>query len=144
MIETMIDDLGLEDFVTFAGYRSDVSACMKAMDLLVHPSLSESFGQVLVEAMNVEPLLSARRWEVCRKLFQTGKPGGWFQLETPVRSQMRYWTIRDQAVRERLGRAGQLSVRESFTVDRMVARHSDLYRCLLDRNSAGSNNHVGS
>ena len=82
---------------------------------------------------------------MCQKLFQTGKPGGWFQPgDSGAIANAVLELYRDQAVRERLGRAGQLSVRESFTVDRMVARHSDLYRCLLDRNSAGSNNHVGS
>ena len=42
---------GIADRCIFAGYRRDVLELMSLADLIVHPSLSESFGQVIVEAM---------------------------------------------------------------------------------------------
>lgn len=44
---------GLNRVIVFGGFRQDVAACMKAMDLLVHPSLSEAFCQVIIESMFV-------------------------------------------------------------------------------------------
>jgi len=50
---------GLKGKVIFAGFRKDVAACIKACELVVHPSLSEAFCQVLIETMSVgTPLIS--------------------------------------------------------------------------------------
>jgi glycosyltransferase involved in cell wall biosynthesis len=49
-LETFCDTLGLKGAVRFLGFRSDVPALYHAADLLVHPSLSEAFCQVLLEA----------------------------------------------------------------------------------------------
>jgi glycosyltransferase involved in cell wall biosynthesis len=53
-LEALVRDLGLGARVTFAGQRTheDVIRFMKASDLFVLPSLIESFGIVLVEAMS--------------------------------------------------------------------------------------------
>ena len=44
-------ELDLEEKVQFLGFRNDVSLLMKQSDLFVMPSLSESFGIILLEAM---------------------------------------------------------------------------------------------
>ncbi len=44
-------ELGVERNVVHAGFRRDIPAVMKAIDLLVLPSVVEGFGYVLVEAM---------------------------------------------------------------------------------------------
>jgi glycosyltransferase involved in cell wall biosynthesis len=46
-------DLGIADKVIFAGYQSDVSLYLSAMDLFLFPSLKEAMGIALVEAMAV-------------------------------------------------------------------------------------------
>jgi glycosyltransferase involved in cell wall biosynthesis len=45
--------LGLDERVVVAGHRRDVAAAMAAMDVFVHPALTDAFGQVLIEAMAV-------------------------------------------------------------------------------------------
>ena len=45
-------ELGIADRVRFLGHRSDVPALMRAVDVVVHPSIEpEPFGRTLVEAM---------------------------------------------------------------------------------------------
>ena len=44
-------ELGVEDRVVFAGYRSDVKAYYRAFDVSTVPSIEEGFGNVAVEAM---------------------------------------------------------------------------------------------
>lgn len=49
-IHYMVESLGLLDKVIFAGFQSDVSRYMQAMDLFVFPSEFEGLGLVLIEA----------------------------------------------------------------------------------------------
>ena len=51
-LEELNRDLGLEQVVTFAGFRRDVPRLLRGMDVLVHASTSpEPFGRVIIEGM---------------------------------------------------------------------------------------------
>ena len=51
-LKQMVLQRGLADRVRFLGHRSDVPKLMKAVDVMVHPSIDpEPFGRTLVEAM---------------------------------------------------------------------------------------------
>jgi glycosyltransferase involved in cell wall biosynthesis len=50
-LEVQAKELGVADRVIFAGYRSDVQACLAAMDLFVLSSRSEGLSVSLLEAM---------------------------------------------------------------------------------------------
>ncbi|MDE2377181.1 MAG: glycosyltransferase [Bradyrhizobium sp.] len=51
-LSQLVAKLGLDDRVRFLGHRSDVPKLMKAVDVMVHPSIDpEPFGRTLVEAM---------------------------------------------------------------------------------------------
>jgi len=51
-LKQMVRERGLADRVRFLGHRSDVPKLMKAVDVMVHPSIDpEPFGRTLVEAM---------------------------------------------------------------------------------------------
>jgi glycosyltransferase involved in cell wall biosynthesis len=51
-LKEMCSELGVADKVIFTGFRDDISAIMRSIDLLVHAStLPEPFGMVLIEAM---------------------------------------------------------------------------------------------
>ena len=49
-LETLIRNLRLESRVTLLGYRSDITGLISAADVIVHPSLAETFGYSLMEA----------------------------------------------------------------------------------------------
>ena len=49
--QSLMASLGLTDRVHFLGPRNDVEVLMNAADLLVHPTLEDSFGMVALEAM---------------------------------------------------------------------------------------------
>ena len=54
-------ELKLEDKVQFLGFRNDVPLLMKQSDLFVMPSLSEPFGNILLEAMATgTPIVTTR------------------------------------------------------------------------------------
>jgi len=51
VVARRVDDHGLNDIVTLAGYQSNVPLWMQAMDIVVHASDHEPFGIVVIEAM---------------------------------------------------------------------------------------------
>ena len=54
-------ELNLEEKVQFLGFRNDVPLLMKQSDLFVMPSLSEPFGNILLEAMATgTPIVTTR------------------------------------------------------------------------------------
>lgn len=56
----LAEELGVADCVHFAGHQSDPWAWMDAMDVVVHSSVAEPFGLVVVEAMALgKPLVAA-------------------------------------------------------------------------------------
>ena len=50
-LETLIEELGLEDKVMLLGYHEDVPTLISKADLVVISSHSEGFGRVLVETL---------------------------------------------------------------------------------------------
>ncbi len=47
----LAESLGLAENVVFTGWRKDASELMKAVDVIVHPTLQEAFPQLMIEAM---------------------------------------------------------------------------------------------
>ncbi len=59
IIETFIRDSGLSNFVTLIGFVEEPSSYISACDLLCLSSISEGFGNVLIEALSVgTPVIS--------------------------------------------------------------------------------------
>lgn len=50
-LHRLVDELGLQDHVTFAGEREDAPAVLRASDILLVPSWEEPFGRSVIEAM---------------------------------------------------------------------------------------------
>jgi glycosyltransferase involved in cell wall biosynthesis len=147
LIEGWVREFGLEDRVVFAGYRRDVSACMSAMDLFVHPSLSECLPQVLIEAMNVGTPVVATEVGGVPEIITDGETG----LLIPAKDVRAIVAAvlalyRDPGWREQLAGTGQRSARARFTADKMVGRHWEIYRRYLNqtgRKLKGEGTYVG-
>lgn len=134
---------GVEDRIIFAGFRKDVPACMRAFDLLVHPSLSESFGQVLVEAMAVGTPVVASSVGGVPEIVSDGETGLLVPaMDAGAIARAVLDLYRDADKRERLALAGQRSVRERFTDEQMVKGYLDCYRRYLEKSFKGQKNYV--
>lgn len=74
-LEQLVASLGLHDKVFFTGPRSDMAAVMKSFDILVHPSLAESFGMIYIEALALgKPVLSTKVG-IATDVIENGKNG---------------------------------------------------------------------
>lgn len=132
-IQNLISDLNIGDFVIFAGYRKDVPACMKAMDILVHPSLSESFGQVIVEAMSVGTPVIATSVGGVPEIVENGETGILVQPANPTELYSAITSLmRDPGLRSRFGLSGKESVLRKFNVELFIDKQWDCYQKLFN------------
>jgi len=99
---------GVDDMITFTGFRADIPEIMAAMDLFVFPSHAEAFGMVLIEAMAMgRPVVSTNCDGVLDIVVDgvTGlyvEPGRGDQLATAIAC-----LLDDPPLRERMGKAGR-------------------------------------
>lgn len=130
-----VKELGLESQVIFTGYRPDVPDCMAAMDVLVNPSTSESFCQVIIEAMGVGKAVVSTRLGVAEEAITDGQNGVLISPGDPdaiTRAVLRLYA--DPNLKYRIGEAGRRSVTDRFSVDNMVHDHVRCYSQLYEHN----------
>jgi glycosyltransferase involved in cell wall biosynthesis len=126
-VERAAREAGVAERTLFLGERSDVPACLRAMDVVVLPSLSESFSQVIVEALAAGRPLVATDVGGAREVIEDGDNA---LLVPPrdsgaIRDAVRRIAT-DAALRGRLEQRGRTSV-ERFPVAPMVEAHLALY-----------------
>lgn len=128
-IDAMVAEQRLEDRVIFAGYRRDVPACMRAMDVVVHPSLTEAFCQTVVEALAAGAPLVTTNVAAAPEVVTDGVTGLLVPPADPAAlaaAVMRLY--RDAAAARQMADEGRRSVVDRFTLDRMVAGQLETYR----------------
>ena len=118
----LVDELELKQHVRILPSRGDVPACIAAADMIIHPSLADSFSQLLIEAQGVGGLLIASEIAAAREQIIDGVTG---VIVPPCD-----FLAIGEAVRFLLGNPelamsmranGPSHVRESFTWQRMVS-----------------------
>jgi len=135
-------ELGVERNVVHAGFRRDIPAVMKAIDLLVLPSVVEGFGYVLVEAMAAAKPVVATDVSSIPEIVQHDETGilvdvhNADQLAAAVLSVLRA-PDRGRAMGER-GRSVML---EKFTLQRMIDRIEAAFLATRARKRGGIDSH---
>ena len=131
-LHSAIRDHDLSERVLLTGFRRDAPRYMASMDLAVHPSLSDSFPQALIEAMAVgTPVIATNVGGIPEIVSHnlTGvlvPPGDASPLARAILD-----LYRDPQRRQMLGKAGMKTVRQRFTLDAMITQQLRLYEALL-------------
>jgi glycosyltransferase involved in cell wall biosynthesis len=128
-IDAMAREHGLEGRVVAAGFRRDVAACLRAMDVVVHPSLSEAFCQAIIEALAAERPVVATNVGGVSEAIVDGEHGLLVPPADPgaIAAALRR-LYRDPALARRLAADGHRAATERFTVDGMIAAQIEVYR----------------
>jgi glycosyltransferase involved in cell wall biosynthesis len=123
--------LGIAGTVQFLGWRNDVAALMPGADVFCLPSLWESFGYVLLEAMAAGVPVVASAVEGIPEV--VGDHCGILvpPADPPRLTDALVEALRDSARRETMARAARQRVEREFTVGQMVSRFEDAYDSLL-------------
>jgi glycosyltransferase involved in cell wall biosynthesis len=127
--------LGLENHVTFTGFRSDVPALLSAFDAYVLTSRSEGFSLAVVEAMAAGLPVVATRCGGPEQIIDDGRTGLLVENGSPEAVADALEALRaDAPRREALASAARSAVRERFDIDATMARYEQLYvECLASR-----------
>jgi rhamnosyl/mannosyltransferase len=128
--------IGVADRVIFAGEVSDADllSYYHAADAYVIPanSRAEAFGIAILEAMaSGLPVISTEVGTATSWVNQHGVTGLVTPPHSPDAIAQAVRQLRDEVLRERMGKAGRARVLAEFTLQRMVERVEDVYRSLL-------------
>lgn len=135
-LDHLARDLGIHDRVVFAGRvdPSEVPACMRAMDVVVHTSIREGVARVIPQAYAVGVPVVALNLDGAPEVIEDGRtgfliePGSEASVAEAVGTLLRSSQLRhDMAVR------GREVVLQKFPVDVMVERIDEVYVALLAR-----------
>jgi glycosyltransferase involved in cell wall biosynthesis len=127
-LHALVGGLGIEDRVTFLGQRDDVAKLMRAVDVVVHPSVSpEPFALTLLEAMHAGTPVVATDTGGSSEALADGEagilvpPGDSDVLATTLRS-----VIANSSRRAELAFAARCRARRKYIVPRMCRDVSDI------------------
>jgi glycosyltransferase involved in cell wall biosynthesis len=137
-ISRVARELGIAERVVLAGFRRDVAACMQAIDVLVHPSLSDAFPQVILEAMAAARPVVATNIGGIPELVIDRKTGYLVQPANPPALARAILRLHENSeLRSTIGGAGHRRAREHFTIERMVDAHIAIYERVAAASSRG-------
>jgi glycosyltransferase involved in cell wall biosynthesis len=127
-------NLGVEDRISFTGYRRDIRRVMAAIDVLVLPSRNEPFGRVILEAMATGRPVIATDVGGPPEVVRGGETGLLIPADEPQRlAEALVHLIKDPELRTRMGSAGRQRVRECFDVRSTVSMVEKVYDELSGR-----------
>jgi glycosyltransferase involved in cell wall biosynthesis len=120
-LESLVSELGLEQHVRILPSRDDVPACIAAADMIIHPSLADSFSQLVIEAQAVGGLLLASDIAAAREQIIDGITGKIFSpRDSRAIVDAVMYQINNPNVSSAIRRNAPSHVRENFTWERMV------------------------
>ena len=124
--------LGLEDSMVFTGFRGDVSDILRATDILVQPTLSESFGMAIAEGLAAGLPVVASDVAGVPEIIVDGETGLLVQPRDPEAIASRVVALLERPeYAASIASRGRERVREMFSPGRCAEEHERVYRRAL-------------
>ena len=119
--------------IVFTGFRDDIDDIMKAVDILVLPSLWEGFGIVLIEAMAAAKPVITTTLSNMPEIVRHNTDGLLIPAddEEALYSAMKFFMDNPDR-KEEMGKTAQKKVRSYFTVARMVDETEKFFKEMLN------------
>lgn len=133
-LQTLAAELGIREFVTFAGNQSNVGLYLNAADIFVLPSETEGMSNALMEGMSAGLPCLATPVGATPNMLGHGKYG----MLVPV-GDVTAWAnaliklARDPALRAELGTAARQHILAEYDFSVIGARYASLYQDLIRR-----------
>jgi len=125
---------GVADIVHFLGYRDDVAAIFRAVDVYVNPTFAEGFGIAVVEAMLAGlPVVLARSGAHTELI--TDNETGWFHEPGNAKdlASRLAWLWNHPRERSGVGEAGRLDAQIRFSPEKYVRKIREIVDTTLSR-----------
>jgi len=131
-MEEYARDLGIQQQVIFTGWRRDLPRIYADLDLLVISSNNEGTPVSAIEAMASGCPVVATRVGGLPDVVQNGKTGYLVPAQHPhALAKAMVDLIRDSETAEQMSRAAQLSVKEKYSINRLISDTENLYEELI-------------
>ena len=132
-----IDERGLAQIVTLAGFRTDLRHLMSGFDLVVHPAEREGLGLALLEAAAAGVPVVACAAGGVPEVVENGVTGALVPVGDAAALRAAVGRLlAAPAERTRLGAAARVRAERRFGVAGMVAAHVSLYERVLGEHAA--------
>lgn len=132
-VRELSNELGLQNYVEWTGFRRDVPALVSRLTLLVHASRTgEPFGQVVVEAMMAgKPVVATNGGGIPEIVLneETGYLVPMGDADAMAAAIMR--VLQEPKKATAMGKRGQNRAQEHFSIDRTTHKISRVYDHLL-------------
>ncbi|WP_423141284.1 glycosyltransferase [Parablastomonas sp. CN1-191] len=132
-LRALTHELGIAAAVIFAGFRTDIPAVMRALDVFVLSSIYEGFGLVLLEAMEAAVPIVASGISAIPEIVVEGETGYLVPPRDPEALAAAMAKTLPAAHRHALGEAGHARLLSAFTVARMVDQTQAVYAAALGK-----------
>jgi len=131
-LERLIRELGLSQRVHLAGRVDETSRLLSDLDLFVSASRSEGFGLAIIEAMASGVPVVATRSAGAREIIEDGETGRLVPIgDAHALAEAILCLLDDREERERLRQRALETVRQQFSLERMVEETERVYRRAL-------------
>jgi glycosyltransferase involved in cell wall biosynthesis len=137
-LRQLASDLGVAERVHFLGHRNDVTRLMRAVDVMVHPSVDpEPFGRTLVEAMLAKVPVIATETGAASDILDAGAAGTLVRPNDAdaVAKAIARVLADPQALKKQLDHAAMRAATH-YGVSRMLDSVSDLIRRVASKDGA--------
>jgi len=136
-LEQLSRALGVDEHVTFLGYRQDVLSLMAGSDVIVLSSVQEGLPNVILEALALGKPVVATRVGGVPEVIRSAKTGVMVPPKDPrALADAICWVLRNPDQATRLGKLGQARVIAEFSVQAMAQKTAAVYRSVLNNTPA--------
>ena len=127
-IEIDVRMANMRDNVRFLGFRDDVLSIIAASDIVVQPSMQDSFCQVIVEAMAMLTPIIMTRIGAAEELIESGRTGVIISQGNMLEMGSVIATLYDYPdYRRKISNAGYASIRKLVDIRDVVKKTEELY-----------------
>lgn len=131
-LKARVRELGIDEKVTFTGFRSDSEALMKTFDIFCLPSLSEGLSSAILVAMASKLPIVATRVGGIPELVIDGETGVLVPPDDADQLAAGLCKVLESPqLRKKMGCAGRQRIEETFTLERKLNETEKLYLSML-------------
>lgn len=127
-LEHTAKKLGIEENVVFTGFRNDAERILKALDILVLPSVLEGQPIVLLEAMAMGKAIVATNIEGVNETVDNGVTGVLIPPgDSGALAEAIVCLLKDNKKAQEMADASRLAVEKNFTINQMIEKTENVY-----------------
>lgn len=127
-LEKEVRSKGLQEKITFTGFRNDIPSILSQIDFLVHTALSEGFGYVIAESLASATPVVAMETSNISKLVINDFNGLLAEYKNTKNISKKILEMDKNKNINKLGINGQKYIEENFSFQKMVDSYDNLLR----------------